>query len=679
MLTLFMVVCVVAMTGFYLWSMRRLRQQIQQLDQRYRQGVVEGYLEPMIQLMPIPMAITDTDTGVTIAANQLIMELFELDGSATGLQVVDYYVDPTRRHAFVAQVKSQGWVHGFEVEMRSQAGRIFWVAFSASLTRYQGRLVTVVVVEDIDGRRTTEQALKRSEINLRNVYETVPSPMAITALADGLVKQLNPAAVRLFGVSDVINTPLRATDYYVNPADRARLLEALQRRGSVDDFQLQMYDHQGEIFDLIMSAAPVEYNGAPHLLTSFANITQQKVLERELTDAKAMAEDADRAKSEFLATMSHEIRTPLNGALTMAHLLEQTSLDPEQQGYLAAINYSGEALLTLLNDVLDISKIEAGSLVVVEEGFAIRPLVVDMVHLLQVKADENQTYIVYEIDSAIPPMLLGDASRLRQILFNLLGNAIKFTPGGRVEVRVGREPASDPEAVALLFQVIDNGVGVAKEVQSQLFRPFFQADSTISRRYGGTGLGLVICHRLVTLLGGTIGVESGRRDGSQFWFRLTMRLWKPRVEEYAPVVASPALKQPLNILLVEDDAINQLAESSLLRREGHRVTVADSGYQALELLAQWAPESGEALFDLVLMDIRMPGLDGMETTRRIRQYPPPVGVLPVIALTADVTSETLKACDAVGMDRVISKPFNPKELDRELARFSRGAVDGPDR
>jgi PAS domain S-box-containing protein len=537
------------------------------------------------------------------------------------------------------------------------------------LATYRDQLEGMVAERTAELQAATRR-LADKERNIRQILENLPIPITVASLADGApFTFINATFSATYGYAGETLPSLR---HWIDTAlpdaeDRARLLAGVEaarqdigvgadadhRRMAPMKCRILRQDH-AERHALVNALA-----GDGIIILSWIDITPLKQAEQALIEAKHRAEHLERTKSAFLANMSHEIRTPMNGILGMTQLALRDQPDDRQRHYLQSIEFSAQSLLGILNDILDISKIEAGKLHIEQAPFELGRLVENVLLLVEPAAEQKHLMLRFEFDPDLQPYYQGDALRIRQVLANLLGNAVKFTAAGEVKLAVSR-----PALGRLRFAVSDTGIGLSAEQQKQLFLPFSQADVSTTREYGGTGLGLAISKQLVELMGGQIGVDSAPGQGSCFHFEIAAEACD------APVAPKPGITTEVSqepaaslmgrrVLLVEDNAINREIARRILEMEGLRVELAEDGQQAVDQFRASRP-------DLILMDVQMPVMDGYEATRRIRELDPDV---PIIALTANAFPEDIDKTRAAGMNLHLTKPIEVDEMRATLRRF----------
>jgi PAS domain S-box-containing protein len=514
------------------------------------------------------------------------------------------------------------------------------------------------------------ESVRQAEIKYRSIFENATDGI-YQSTADGRLTTVNPAMARIFGYGSpeemIRSVSHIGRELYVNSEDRIRTLRRVREKGAVSGIESLGRRRGGKEVWLSWSARAVmgsdgEVSGYEGTVE---DITERKRAEEATLRAREAAEEANRAKSEFLANMSHEIRTPMNGVIGMTGLLLDTDLDEEQREYARTVRTSGDLLLALLDDILDLSKIEAGEVRIERVDFDLRGTIEDAVAPFRARAAEKGLEQEVLMDRDVPRLVEGDPFRLRQVLTNLLDNAIKFTEEGKVSLEV-RRAGDDAEPPVVRFSVSDTGIGMTPDQQERLFRSFSQADASTTRRYGGTGLGLAISKRLVELMDGEIGVQSEPGEGSTFSFSIPLRALEDQVAlPHDPPATAPAPRENTagaRLLIAEDTTVNQIVAAELLKRRGYGTDVVPDGTTAVEAFS-------EGQYAAVLMDIQMPGMDGYEATAEIRRREPPGSRTPIIAITAHALQSDRDRALAAGMDDYIAKPIRPDELDRVLERW----------
>jgi len=526
-------------------------------------------------------------------------------------------------------------------------------------------LVTLVVLgmavlTSLFDRRFSAQAmeLESSEERYRQLFERSLAGVYRTTL-DGRILDCNDACARIFGYESPQDALSHiANNNYPNRAKREAFLARLREERAISGFEHCLQRKDGTPVWVLENATLLENkNGGDDIIEgTLIDITKRKAMEEELQKAKVAAESASQAKSDFLANMSHEIRTPMNGIIGMTELALDTLLSPDQREYLTMVKISADSLLTVINEILDFSKIEAGKFELEYIDFNFRDSLAQRMKTLAHRAHEKGLELAYQVNSDVPEILIGDPGRLGQVVINLVGNAIKFTEKGEVVVQVEAEALSDKD-VRLHFSVHDTGIGIAREKQQLIFEAFAQADSSTTRRYGGTGLGLTISSRLVKMMGGRIWVESDGAKGSTFHFNARLERSQASLEPAA--ARQPSILGNIPVLVVDDNATNRRILKEALTNWGMLPTLAEGGSSALAALEQ-AKNSGKP-FPLVLTDAHMPDMDGFGLAERIRQNGDFAGAT-IMMLTSGGQRGDAARCRELGMAAYLTKPISQSEL-----------------
>ena len=517
-------------------------------------------------------------------------------------------------------------------------------------------------------RRSFERALRENAVKFESVFRYSLDPISIQNLADLKFIDVNDAFLRASGYSreEVLGHDPFELEMIASNDELSRVGVALAKHGKAHNVEVRFRKRDGETTPTLVSASILELGGYDCVLVIMRDIAALKQAEAQIVAASVAAQSATRAKSEFLAGMSHEIRTPMNAMLGMADLLWESRLAPEQREYVRIFRTTGNSMLKLIDDILDLSKVEAGRLTLESAEFDLRESIDNTIEALEIRSREKGLALTCEVDPEVPAVATGDALRLRQILFNIVGNAIKFTECGTVAVRVTPAAAGNAER-AIRFAVSDTGIGIPSDRIQQIFEEFTQVDSSTTRKYGGTGLGLAIANRLVHLMGGEIEVESELGRGSTFHFVVPIvsalpvaagsSVAEPEAPPSARSAAGSTQWRSLRILLAEDAEDNRALIRAYLAKTRHVIDTAEDGAAAVEKY-----RTGK--YDLVLMDVQMPVMDGHAAARAIRDFERETGTprTPIYTLTAFAFRDDAEKTRAAGCDGHLTKPIKKATL-----------------
>ncbi len=636
----------------------------------------------------IPDAILAIDlNGIVIAWNKAMEELtgtlaFDILGKGNyeyALQIygirrptlADLALKPdSENEAKYSNLRREGNSISGETYVASlgKGGSYIW-GKAAPLYNSSGNIIGVIEsIRDITERKLAEEELRRSREKYHNIFEN--SILGLyQSIPEGRYLSVNPAFARLFGYSSPEEMIACVTDIgqqlYFNPKDRERAIKQIIEQGYLEGFELEVQRRDGTKFWVSMNTRIVQDEDGLHYDGTVEDITKRKRAEDVLRTAKDAAEAATKSKSDFLANMSHEIRTPMNAVIGMTRMLLDEELTNKQKEYVETIRSSGEALMDIINDILDISKIEGGMMDMEHLPFSLQRCIEESIGLGAENAAKKGIEMEYRIEPDIPDVVLGDYARLRQVLVNLIGNAVKFTEKGCISIVVsGRE--NDNGSYEIHFAVKDTGIGIPDDKADRLFQLFSQVDASTARRYGGTGLGLAISKKLVEMMKGKIWAESQPGQGSTFHFTIDAQPTQiaPAYEDKRASCINPFSHKnqnpSLSILLAEDNPINQRVALYMLAKLGLMADVACNGYEVLQAMENQS-------YNMILMDVQMPGMDGLETTRAIRKRwsdgPK------IIAMTAAAFKSDREMCIEAGMDDYIRKPVRIEELAAALRLY----------
>ncbi|MCW8958851.1 MAG: response regulator [Gammaproteobacteria bacterium] len=622
----------------------------------------DAMLGQTFDAMSFPVFAISADLMSIIRSNKSAQENFSPQRTAAGRSLKDIFHDSHDFDVLRKAIAMEKDITGFECELRGYNDNPYWALLSARQVNFHDQQAVIISIAEVTQLKYAENIIRASEERFSTVVDSIDDLVYVANMETYELLFMNRAARKVFGETFGRKCWEVLRKDQTGPCEFCTNDRIVDKQGQpcgvyTWDFCNTLTNEWYTCRDRAIRWV----DGTTVRLETATNITELKKTQKALEQARDEAETASRAKSQFLATMSHEIRTPLNGIIGMVKLLMRSSPRPDQREYLDIINLSSEQLLLLINDILDISKVEAGKLKLESHNFDLNRVVEETVRLFELHAREKGLVLEKQIDPATPMQLYGDATRLRQVLLNLVSNAIKFTREGSVKIEISGQLLANRQA-AIRISVSDTGVGIPAEYAQKIFEEFTQLDMGSTRGYEGTGLGLAISRRLLNAMGGDIRLSESGPNGSTFIAELEL----PLAQEQKPHTAAASCHdyplQPQYILLVEDNAINSKVAKTLLEQEGHTVELATNGAEALQCLEK-------DNFDLVLMDLHMPVMDGIQATRELRRMQDRhKASTPVIALTANIMQEERDRCIEVGMDHFLAKPFTPEKLNAVICQ-----------
>ncbi|WP_025897756.1 PAS domain-containing hybrid sensor histidine kinase/response regulator [Sneathiella glossodoripedis] len=627
-------------------------------------------IQEVLDNSPLGAFIVSHQSARVIYCNRSLLKMLAVPDNfrSSDLNLSDIWLDKSHYQQLLEKFRKREFFADAEVELKSFDGSHLWALINSQAVRFNDLDAELFWLSDITERKRAAKLTHENEQRLKQIFEASPVAIGITREADSTIQYANSKYSNLLGYTHEEILGHKAADMWARPKDRERFMEIYRQQGYVEQMEAVGKHRQGHEIWVSISWKPFEYKGEPCHLFWIYNIDEQKKNEAALSIAKEQAEAATRAKSDFLATMSHEIRTPLNGVLGIAQVLQKTELDKDQRQHVKTILESGSSLLSIVNDVLDMSKIETGRLELEEVTFDPTEFLDHILTPFQTLAREKHLTFSTEFPKFDDIPLKADTVKLRQILTNLVTNAIKFTDKGSVSVRI--EKFEDFEVskarLAYKFTVSDTGLGIAEDKIDSIFEPFNQADNSITRKFGGTGLGLSIVKQLTEFMGGQIAVRSTLDIGSEFSVILPFKISEENITHSSlsgrEISTEKTASTCVKVLVAEDNPVNAAIIVAFLENAGHHVIHVTNGELALqEAKKHWA--------DIILMDIHMPKMDGMEATHHIRNLDG-LQSLPIISLTADAFDHSRKQFLDAGMNDVVTKPFTEEQILQVVDKYT---------